>query len=273
MAITTFTTFFTSVNTSVLGAAAQIVPFLFGLSSTLRNSVDPKYIVKISATGGDYIESWGAIGVLQEKINIHVESRWTEIGLFGAGSSNELLNVLTNAGGKSLVNTFSSRRRWAGSSPIGITMKLKFEAENNAKNEVTDVCSRLQGLALPSGGQNLLGGKVFLTPPGPNPWGATLTGERVSIDIGNKWLYFDNVIVESVDTEFENRMSAGGPVGALVTIKLSTYELVTKADITKAYNANIVGGLINASAINVSPTTNSVVDGTKEPIATVREGN
>ena len=260
MAISTFTTFFTGVNSSILNVASQVVPFLFGLSPTLRNSVDPKYIVKINATGGDYAGagSWGAIGVLQEKINISVASTWSDIGIFKAGSDNEFLSMAAGLGAKSLVNTFSSRRRWAGSSPISISMKLKFEAENNAKNEVTDLCAKLQGLALPSGGTSFLGGQVFLTPPGPNPWGAGLSGERVSIDIGNKWLYFSNVIVDSVETEFENRMSAGGPIGALVTIKLSTYELVTKASLEAAYNASIIGGMNNISATSVTPTTNTV---------------
>jgi len=129
-------------------------------------------------------------------------------------------------------------------------MKLKFEAESNAKNEVTDLCTKLLGLTLPSGGKESLGGKIFLTPPGPNPWGSVLVGERISIDIGNKWLYLSNIVVNDVTVEYENRMSAGGPIGALVTIDLSTYELMTKSDIDKAFNASIVGATNTSSILN-----------------------
>jgi hypothetical protein len=192
--------------------------------------------------------------VLQEKINVSVASEWGEIGFFNWLGNSDVINMIAGLGGKSLVTTYSSRRRWKGSSPVSISMKLKLEAETNAKYEVTDACSRLQGLALPSGGAtDIGGGKWFLTPPGPSPISSKLPGETVSINIGSGWLRFSSIIVESVDVVYENRMSAGGPIGAEVTIKLSTYELLTKKSLVEAYNANMISEVGNKSATDMAP--------------------
>lgn len=251
MAISTFSTFFTNINDSIIDTVTQLIPEIFGLAPSVKNQVHPRYKVTIVSNGGNRLRPWSIEGVLQEKIVIKVASKWEEIGLFQIGN-NELLSLAFNKIGLSLVNTFSSRRRWTGSSPINISMKLKFEAEANTFNEVTKACAKLQGLALPSGGLNALGGKLFLRPPGPNPWGTTDLGEKISIRIGQNWLSFDSVIVEDVTTEFENRMSIDGPIGALVTINLSTYELMTKESLETAYGASIFGNAINNIPTNVN---------------------
>jgi hypothetical protein len=274
MGLSTFTTVFNTINTSVLNPISQIIPFIFGLSPTLKNRCDPKYHVTITATGGSYGASqpWTIQGVLQEKINVGVSSNWGEIGFFNMLGDNDALNLVAGLAGKSLVTSYSSRRRWKGSSPVTISMKLKLEAEINAKYEVTDACSRLQGLALPSGSgyKDPIGGQWFLTPPGPNPISPGLKGETVDINIGSGWLRFSSIIVESVDVVYENRMSAGGPIGAEVTLKISTYELLTKDALIKAYNANMVSEVGNQSATNVAPTLaerDSVMAGTSYTVS------
>lgn len=258
MGLSTFTTVFNTVNTSVLNPISQIIPFVFGLSSTLKNKTDPRYYVTISATGHKMIP-WSVTGTLQEKIQISVASQWKEIGIFNLLGDNEIIAIgAQRIFGSTQASTYSSRRRWAGSSPVSISMKLRLEAETDAKHDVTEACSKLQSLALPGGGTFFGNDKLFLRPPGPDPTDNTL-GEVIDINIGNGWFHLKSIIVESVDVIFENRMSVGGPIGAEVIIKLSSYELLTKATLAEAYRAEAVGINENISATAVAPTTKEVL--------------
>jgi len=276
MALQNFSTFFTNVNDSIIDTATQLVPLLFGLAPSIRNKVDPKYLVRISSStvggGGGGYQPWTIEATLQEKIKITTTSEWSNVSLFPEANKGYLAEAVA-ATGWSLANTFSSRRRWVGSSPIIIDMKLRFEAEVNAWSEVTKACAKLQGLTCPTRGLDGLGGSFFLRPPGPNPWNLNWPGEIIFINIGNGWLTFNNVIVNEVTTDFENRMSANGPIGATVNIRLSTYELITKEGLEKAYGANIFGPKIltntpvNTTNVVTSPNSLAPTVSSASPLA------
>ena len=64
MAITTYSTFFTNINSYLIDTASQIVPEIFGLLPS-NVSIHPKYKIRIEATGGGYRRPWTIFGLLQ----------------------------------------------------------------------------------------------------------------------------------------------------------------------------------------------------------------
>jgi hypothetical protein len=221
-----------------------------GVPQSIVNDDNSKWTVNITTDTGLDLTAW-----LQEKFVFNVSSDWTDIakieGLTGVVS--DAFQAVTQ---KSLMSTINTRRKWRGSSPVSLTMKLKFEAFENVRDEVIKPCQYLQALTLPSGGNQdfLANEQLFLTPPGPNPFyfpvkegvpeavkgkGIFGPGQQISISIGGGFVNFRSVIVTSVEVTFESRMTADGPVGAEVVVNFQTYEMLTKERLAEAYGMTV----------------------------------
>lgn len=219
------------------------------------------------------------VGLLQEDIMMRVESRWDPfIPTSVLAKGNMLLQLVseigTTGGPKSLVTKAASRRLWMGSTPMTLSLKLKFEAINNAEKDVVEPCRILQSLGVPSEpgrdtniaeikaayGEEGLGGVLevlpTLIPPGPSPfsWEGVLSsrkpidelsitnvvegtkgGDRIILELG-KFLRFDDVIVREVSTAYHIKMDMfGDPISSDVTIIFETYEIPTVQSLEKAY--------------------------------------
>jgi hypothetical protein len=149
--------------------------------------VSPEYLVRITSYRG-----WcTVVGVLQEDIVTKVESRWEP---FIPTTLLNIGNILTQAvtrGKKSIITKATSRRLWQGSTPMTLSLNLKFQAVNDPSREVVQPCMILQSIAAPSepanatslaevftAAENLdlkgVGDAVsklpFLSPPGPTPF-------------------------------------------------------------------------------------------------------
>jgi len=226
----------------ILNNIKKILPLNIGIPRSFINNKNMKYIVEVSSTD----PKMNMYAFLQEKFSFSVTSNWEDSGLMG-GATKILSDATQFVSGRTLVNTMASRRKWRGTSPIAMQLKLKLEAFDNVKNDVLLPCYMFQSLALPYGASKKTGGSSwFLSPPGPNPFympeldGNTGDfagfgrGDEIKVVIGG-FLIFQSVIVRSVDIVFETRMSDKGPVGAEITLNIETYEMFTKQDLLNSY--------------------------------------
>jgi len=156
------------------------------------DAAPPEYLARITSLKN----KCSIIGLLQQDIQLRIESRWdnfiptTMLAKFGA------LAQAATGGSKSLVSKATSRRMWVGTTPIAINLKLRFEAIQDAFHDVVEPIRILQSLALPSEGSGYAdsdvsagsaltafagnpgmdtAGKVLdslplLSPPGPSPF-------------------------------------------------------------------------------------------------------
>jgi len=242
-------------------ALGQVLPTVCGIPDSVLSGISARYIVKITANYGQSLATQGlgqldksmapqqqefvVNGYLQDKIAMTASSKWE--GLTQAIPGMQFIEGALDTASQALSGTstrtpLTTRRKWAGSDPIGMSMKLKFEAFEDAYSEVIMPCIGLQGLTLPRGG---VGNTFFLTPPGPNPFNIKLKSgvelernESITIDIGGGFLKFDSVIIKSVKVVFENRMTERGPVGAEADIDFETYQMLTREDLMKIVNNN-----------------------------------
>jgi len=235
------------------------------------DGVAPEYLVRITS----YRNRCTVIGVLQEDIAMRIESRWEYLvpsSLLDFG--NKVIQALTS-GRFSLITRATSRRVWQGSSPLRISLNLKFEAVEDAFSEVVQPCKFLQSMALPSDrepegiwesvssspgvtpsmvtrAKRVLG--AFLSPPGPTPFttrglftpdttrsideivSGLKGGDLIKVDLG-RFLSFWNVIIHEVSPVFHCRFtSSGDPIGATVNVVFESYEMMTVEALDDAYS-------------------------------------
>jgi len=189
--------------------------------------------------------------VVQQKINFLVNGIWEPYP--GMGMINEFLDLIPQAlFGVTLVQPWMKRRQWRGSTPIKITLTLRFEAIDDAINDVVAPCMYLQMMTLPQEAgrleyveqegtanesrEHLL--SVY-SPPGPTPFSVfedpILGGDKINITIG-KFLHFDNVIVTECDLEIASRFTSDGfPISATANVVFETYEMMTKEKLHTVY--------------------------------------
>ena len=252
MAITTFSTNF---GDSLQNAA----PVICGLPSSVLNGISPFYIVVLNAFKGNQPSPYLTINAyLQENFVLAAGSKWEGISqMFGgvddtADTVVQLGTTALSAIGvgdpRSLVSAASSRRKWKGSEPINIKMKLKLEAVNDAYTEVILPCMRLKQLTLPREGN---AGGFFLIPPGPSPFniGKNAFNDVIELSIGG-FLNFSytncgGVVVNNVSVTYENRMGSVGPIGAVVDIDVSTYQMLSQEALSRVYGINNPSAILN----------------------------
>jgi len=230
----------------------------------------PEYLVRITS----YRNQCRIIGILQEEVKTRVESRWEPLvptSLLATG--NILLQAVTR-GKRALVTKATSRRVWMGSTPITISLNLKFQAVKNSFREVVEPCRLLQSIALPSepgeatdweGLKTSETEKITeaasklpaLKPPGPTPFtlegilnaassNNELTpskikeglkgGDYIVVEFG-RFLTFRNVIVREVAVAHHIKPDPdGNPVSANVNLVFETYEMMTTESLKNAYD-------------------------------------
>lgn len=192
----------------------------------------------------------GAGGVVQgwvpETFQIAVTSQFSQP--FGQGISNSTAGQATKAWmGRALTSQSMTAQVWEGSQPIEITLEIEFVAETDPKKEVLEPIKKLLKMTMPSkDGSNLL------RPPGPKysdivDWKAFLDPSRptgksgvegsISIAIG-KFVYFDNVVIESVNSTFHSMMhSSGIPLRATVAVTFKTFFVPVSEDLDAMFPA------------------------------------
>jgi len=211
------------------------------------------------------------IGLLQSSINLAVDSMWDHFLPTAYSEFGWIDNLLQTATGVSAVTKATMRRKWKGSTPMEMTLTLRFQAISNAKLDVVAPCQELQALALPSSGtassnlssfENVWGSLPFLSPPGPSPFvlegilntnvdavlntkreailSGSRTGDLIFITLGN-FVTFENVIVKKVMVEYEPRFDCNGqPISGTVNILFDTYEMMTTEALDRAYSARVL---------------------------------
>lgn len=187
--------------------------------------IPPEFLIRITS----YRNNCTIISPFQEDgITLNVESSWDPII---PTSILRRANILVQATSqRSAITSSTTRRLWSGTSPMGISLKLHFEAVNDPFIEVVEPCRLLQIMALPSNPSgekgpdigpiledvgNLKFGDVFsktkkvisdlpmLQPPGPSPftWDSLLSGQvnypdKTRSDIDNARKGGDFIILE-----------------------------------------------------------------------------
>lgn len=244
-------------------AGIQVV----GFNENTFQNVDQKYKVTIE---NNY---WRVNAWLQEGFEFDVDSTWTDlinIPSFGGltkTAENAVQGLVKAFGGVSLKNVAMTRRKWDGTSPMKVNLKLKFRAYDDAQREVVQACHALQSMVLPEEAtseylkkwgykEGIIPG--FLIPPGPNEQYMTKglaalkateaqgnarinqtlggAGDIISIDMFGGGFYLDMVIVKSVKVNFDPKMTDKGPVAAVVDVAIESYEILTKQKLKDAYN-------------------------------------
>lgn len=211
-------------------------------------NINPAYRIVIFARLGGSSEVQCITSILQEETTLRVTSDWEPFIPTGVTAFFEgVVQSVSSLGGRptSLVNRFTTRRIWRGTSPIELTINLKFESISDTFKNVVKPVMQLMQITSPA----LTGvpGKAnLLTPPGPNAFrrafsvgeieeqnikGDIPIGDTISIRIGT-FLNFNSVIIKEVVPVFDNRLSPDGyPISAKVAVIFQTYEVLTKSDI------------------------------------------
>lgn len=220
------------------------------------------YLARIFQVQGGSTGAQGALiarGYLPETFNIGVSSEWSEpFASISAGALGDAVQLLTN---RKLVTQAMTMQMWQGTAPIRFNMRFHFVAYSDAYQDVVSPVESLIRLTVPF---RATGG--VLVPPGPDvQWlqgiGNQLDAQnvqsaynlrfgsgqantnssngtspkvintakgKISVAIGN-FLYFDNVVVENVDAEFDTAFtSAGLPISARVDVTFKTFTILTQ---------------------------------------------
>lgn len=208
------------------------------------NDIPKEYMVKIVSSASKI----KIRALLQDKISLRVGSEWAP---FSSSNwlSKKAKEIFAFATTRTLLPRFATRRIWQGTTPMALTLPLKFEAEEDARMEVLMPCKELQRMVLPQQystqkEQTTLGERVYgaftLLPPGPNPfsfdWASSESergkwrgvGDIITIHIGD-FLRFKTVIVREVTVDFANKFTKFGlPISATVSVQFETFEILTK---------------------------------------------
>lgn len=238
-------------------ASGKGTPVLYGHSPD-GEQVPDAYKVKITS----YRNNAKVIALMQDDIQLKVSSRWESIVPQNVSSIGNIMTQTITRGEKSFISKATSRRIWAGTTPIVMALNLRFEAVMNAKREVLEPCRILQSLALPSESSadpSKATSKVpLLGPPGPTPFVLeTLAtykrsnkaiqspsdsfndlkgGDLIVVEIGS-FITFWNVIVSEVSMLVPAKFTReGDPISAVVSIVFETYEMPTVEGLKSAYN-------------------------------------
>lgn len=185
--------------------------------------------------------------VIQEVMSLRVGSSWES--LVPVESVPKVVEAFAQVAlKKSLATVWTSRRMWRGTTPVALTIVLKFEAVYDAYREVVEPCLRLQQMVLPSAPIDA-SDRTLLSPPGPSPFKIALgkgkewsvEGDEISISIGNL-LKFESVIVKEATVEYGSRLTvAGHPISASANLTFETYEILTKEKLEAAYVVKPLG--------------------------------
>lgn len=215
-------------------------------------------------------ERWGSVsGYIPEQFNLSVHSQFNQP--FGQDLLNSKLGTATKvAAGIAPISQSMTGQIWEGSKPIDLSMEMDLIAEYDPVMEVQERIKTLMKMALPS-----RGGAGFLKTPGPSYGSVTgrdalnavqgwtgigsplgKAGGVISISIGN-FLYFDNVVIESVQAQFQSMMHRSGvPLHATVTINFSTFFIVLADDLDDIFKNKPLGAQSSTPGVQGTPVGN-----------------
>jgi len=220
--------------------------------------VPPAYLVKVTSLRNKAT----IVSPLQEDIMLKVESNWSPLVPSSLLSDANLLFQAISGSRASVATKAASRRMWVGSTPMRLSLKMRFEAVFDSLTEVLQPLKVLGSLALPVelsvGKRNVL----FLGPPGPSPFklptqktdrGARLKevesdvnsfqgGDQILIEVG-EFLTFQSVIIREVNLAVPSRFdSSGNPISAEVDLMFETYEMMTAESFRGSFkNRSVIG--------------------------------
>ena len=166
----------------------------YGYISSDGKKIPDEYLVRITSLQNNVT----IVAPFQEDISLGVESHWEPV--VPAALLRTINTVAQTATGRSAITSATTRRMWQGTSPISVSLRLKFEAVNDPFVEVVEACRLLQAIAVPSNPSSASStknaasnavkrgikgiGKTLsdlpaLLPPGPSPftWDKLLAGE------------------------------------------------------------------------------------------------
>lgn len=174
---------------------------------------------------------------LPETFSLGVSSQFNQP--FGQGISNGTVGTAFKmAGLGALTSQSMTAQVWEGTQPIEMTLELEFVAESDPTSEVLDPIKDLMEMTMPSKG----GSGFLLEPPGPAykdviDWKAFEAqkggggAKQISVQIGT-FLFFDNVVIENVNTTFHSMIhSSGIPLRATVSVTFKTFFIQLTDDI------------------------------------------
>ncbi|MHA1859714.1 MAG: hypothetical protein ACTSVF_01270 [Candidatus Asgardarchaeia archaeon] len=225
-----------------------------------RKDIPQEYRVRIKSSISNTDGSDVTVhAILQGKFPIRTTSEWQPFATAGL-LYKEFQALAQMISGRALISRFGRRRMWVGTSPLTLTLPLKFEAVEDPEREVVLPCKMLQRMSLPSGGA-VSGEKhwydIFsMIPPGPNPFtvefleeipsiygkdvggellqlarklpGVRGLGDIINIHIGT-FLFIPRVIIKEVQVEFDSKFTKEGyPISASASLIFETFEIMTK---------------------------------------------
>jgi hypothetical protein len=152
---------------------------------------------------------------------------------------------------------------WKGSSPMRLSLLMRFEAVIDPLLEVLQPLRILGSLTLPVETSSTTGSALpFLGPPGPSPFQLQLQksvrsaklkevasvvnsfqgGDQIQIEIG-EFLTFFNVIVREVALAVPIKFDiSGNPMSATVNVLFETYEMMTAESFRSSFkNSSVLG--------------------------------
>jgi len=241
-------------------------------------SKNSNYIVQIRRTWGGHNISANA----QAKLQIQVNNQWVNIlqalGFSGASSNpisqliGSSINALQIFSGNNFLPEIATSHVWRGSNGIEIQLVLRFDAVNDAYEDVVKPTKSLIAMYMPRRGgaanargildsvagalpglEGLTGTikSAFLEPPGPTPYeyatGAA-ADKLVSVMLG-KALLIPKLIPTALAWEFENRFTdEGHPIAAQVTCGFMSYTTPDSNDVLSYFTGGVGGLSGNISA-------------------------
>lgn len=183
---------------------------------------NPNYKVRIVQNGGPMVEAF-----VPETFQLSVTSAFGPA--FGQEIQGSTVGKIAQMGaGLSISSQAMTAQIWQGTQPIEMSLELEFVADSDPTSQVSEPIQKLLQMTMPSKGFG-----PVLAPPGPKyvssiDWKAFEPAKRgaekqISIDIG-RFLFFDNVVIESVNTTFHSMMHKSGvPLRATCSISFKTF--------------------------------------------------
>lgn len=190
-------------------------------------SRNPDYQVHIANnTAGIFIKA-----DLPEEVGWGIQNSFQQAGkipfLPGSDKWDSLKGNMRDLLGIGIVLKEMTKQIWSGTTPIGMTLPLQFDAEVSAREDVAAAAKSLLTLAAPY----QLGSGLFSILYSPNPTRLSDTANVTSIQIGRQ-IFFDSVAIESVNYRAEQRISRDGfPISGQVDLAFVTDYVWSRDDI------------------------------------------
>lgn len=209
------------------------------------------------------------------KLSVQINNQWVNVlqalGLSGDSGQGGVLANLINGfqifSGNNFLPKILTSHVWRGSNGLEFSLALRFDAWDDARQDVVMPMIQLIMMFMPTRGQGssawasglasgisaLTGGVIapgvvssvlsnsFLHPPGPTPFEVlhgTASQYMVNLKIGKVWLLTD-LIPTTFNMEFEDRYTKeGDPVCATATVGFQSFQTPDSHDVAGYFQAN-----------------------------------